>query len=288
MLKIRVGIERGRIPAGWENVSIEQAQWMQERVKQLPSGVIAYYESLVRDDTLHQGPVTEADMKEWLVFTKEALYNMCGMTPFGLGRASEADLLRIAQKYLPVFVLGVLGYANLEYRPRTKFRFGRTTYFFPASGRDITGEPVPFSDMTAIEFCTVSDLIALNDLSVAPVIVATCCHRKGERYDEKRIMSRAEAFKKLPMSIYWHIWAAMNAVHEYLRTECPDCFPKSSGKAAQGTTASWVNTLMQLVADKPSELDYVQAMPCYDFVRLLNVNIKKLKEEWKIRSALRF
>lgn len=288
MLKIRIGSEKGRLPGGWENVSIEQAQRLQGRVKLLPSSVITFYESLIRDDTPQQGSITESDLREWLEFTKEALYNLCGMTPFGLGRASDADLLDVARKYLPTFVLGVLGYANLQYQPQTKFRFGRHNFFFPAAGRDITGEAVPYAGMTAIEFCTVSDLIALDDLSVAPVIVATCCHRKGERYDEKRIMSRAETFQKLPMSIYWHIWATMNAVHEYLRTECPDCFPKSSGRASQGASASWVNTLMQLVADKPSELDYVQAMPCYDFVRLLNVNIKKLKEEWKIRSALRF
>lgn len=288
MLKIRIGSEKGRLPTGWENVSIEQAAWLQGRVKLLPSSIIAFYEYMVLDDAT-QDPIPDPDIEEWINFTRETLYSLCSITPFGLGIASDADVLEFARKYLPMFVLGVMGYANIEYQPQAKFRFKRQTYFFPASGLDISGEAVPFSGMTAIEFCTVSDLIALDDLSLAPVIVATCCHRKGEKFDEKRIMSRAEAFKKLPMSVYWHIWAAMNAVHEYLRAECPDCFPKSGGNAAsQAATATWVNTLMQLVADKPSDLEYVQSMPCYDFVRLLNVNINKLKEEWKIRSALRF
>lgn len=290
MLKIRVGIERGRIPTGWENVSIEQAQWMQERVKQLPSGVIAYYESLVRDDIESSyESISAADRSEWVRFSKAAISCLCGITPFGLGKATEEDLLHVARNILPVFVLGILGYTNLNYTPVEKFHFAHKTYYYPASGLDISGDVVPFSRMTAIEFCTVSDLITLNDLTVAPLIIATCCHPQGEKYNEDVIMKRAGLFKKLPMSIFWHIWAAMNKVHEYMRTECPDCFPKSSVYSEnRNKPATWVETLMQMATDRPSELEYVQAMPCYDFVRLLGVNIKKMKEEWKIRSALRF
>ncbi len=290
MLKIRVGIERGKIPSGWENVSIEQAVWLQERVKRLPSGVIAYYKSFVNADQV--APVdtlTASDKTELVVFGKEAICRLCGLTPFGLGKVSDDDLVFLARNILPVFVLGVLGYMNPNYVPNDKFRMARRTYYYPASSLDISGGIVPFSGMNAIEFCTVSDLIVLNDLSVASIVIATCCHRKGERYDEALIMKRAERFRLLPMSIYWHIWAAMGKVHEYMKAEFPDCFPKSSSNSAPGdSSASWVNTLMQLIADKPSELEYVQSMPCYDFVRLLSVNIKKIKEEWTIRKALRF
>lgn len=288
-MRIRIGTEKGRMPAGWERVSIEQAVWLQKRVKQLPSDVVAYYESLIRTRAVPLNSLTDAATQEWVRFARETLCRLCGMTPFGVGKASEEDLLRIAQNFLPLFVLGVLGYADAEFQPRKSFRFGRKTYFFPVSGRDISGGRVPFAGMTAIEFCTVSDLISLDDLSVAPVIVATCCRRKGERYDERTIPARSEAFARLPMSVYWHIWAAMNAVHEYMKAECPDCFHGTGGKEGEHSgSVSWVNTLLQLVADKPSELEYVQSMPCYDFIRLLSVSIEKQREEWKIRSALRF
>lgn len=290
MLRIRVGIERGKIPTGWENVSIEYAIWMQERVKRLPSGVIAYYESFVQENRgTSADMLTLSDRAELVKFAKEAICRLCGLTPFGLGKVTDDDSIFLARNILPIFVLGVLGYMNPDYVPNDKFRLARKTYYYPSSGLDISGGTVTFSGMTAIEFCTVSDLIVLNDLSVAPIIIATCCHRKGERYDEALIMKRAELFKQLPMSVFWHIWAAMNKVHEYMKAEYPDCFSKSSGNSESGdSAASWVNTLMQLVADKPSELEYVQSMPCYDFVRLLSVNIKKLKEEWTIRKALRF
>lgn len=288
MLRIKIGSEKGRIPAGWEDVSIECATWLQEQVKHLPPAVVAYYQSLVGGAEQPFASISPKDRTEWAKFAKLVISRFCGISTFGLGKVSEKDLIAVAQKLFPIFILGVLGYANPDDSQGNKFRFACKTYYYPISGLDITGAVIPFSGMSAIEFCTVSDLIAMNDLSVAPIIVAVCCHTKGHRYNEEEAMVKAKIFKKLPMSIYWHVWAAMNKVHEYMKTECPDCFPKTSSKDADGQAASWINTLMQLVADKPSELEYVQAMPCYDFIRLLSVNIRKQKEEWKIRSALRF
>ena len=121
--------------------------------------------------------------------------------------------------YCERLVIGLLygDYDHIE--PIKSFRFKRgideplmmETFLLPREDH-VLGKPVPMADAQTIEFTEVADLEIYSEqlkggkYQVAPNIISILCRPKGEAYNEKKSLARAEMFMDLTMDIVWEVF----------------------------------------------------------------------------------
>lgn len=314
MLTLSIGKSRFHIPVRMEEATLAQCAWLWLRIQTLSPELQAHYQKPAvempgKQEELPGLHAPEEGAKQQTAkarpaqtltaeaerFEAEALAMLAGVRPEKLACIPKKELHKLAEAVLPRFTAGISGYIRHAATGAKSFRHKLRKYHFPVCGTDITGAPTPLSGLTAAEFCQLSDIIGMQNMTLAPLAVALVCRPRREPYNELRAQRRAREFKWLPASIYWELWASVAAAHSYLQEAFPECYAKRSAKprceapeeeaAAQSSPPAWSETLFSLALDKPSELEYLEHMNCYDFMRLLAANIRKRAEELKAQKA---
>lgn len=283
MLRVKIAGKRFRIPTHWEDITLTQCAWLYHKANEQSPALLDYYRSFASDTA----PEPYANIDELTRFTSEVVGYLADVPEGLMLQTRREDIMTLAMAVLPRFIIGVLGIVDYPVRGITSFRYKGRRYYLPKSGTDISGELTPLSGVTAIEFCQLSDIVCAENIALAPLAVAIVCRRKGERYNEELAQKRAALFASLPASVYWELWAQTSGAHQYLKAAFPNCYGTGGGDSSgKAEPAVWCDTLVAMSTDKPSELDHLQRMNAYDFVHLLSENIKRRKEEWKMKAAL--
>ncbi|MDR1348900.1 MAG: hypothetical protein LBJ63_10855 [Prevotellaceae bacterium] len=277
MLKISVANKEYSIPTSWNDITIVQAGYLQSKVNELPETVREFYTPNIEE----QKTLTDDDIPVQCEFERNVAAYLCGFGDI-IDSITNEDVKYLFANILIRFVVGTMGYVDYEQKKITKFKHKGKVFRFPKSGKDITGDDAPLSEMPAQQFCDASDLASANNLSVAPLLVATLCTKK---YSETEVAKLSNTFNDLTMDIYFEILFLLRSAHDYLSNECPECYGK--GKSKSGTKSiTWNEVLLQVTDEKPSEIPFIQQMKCYDFMRFLNVKYKLQKDKWQTISKL--
>ena len=104
------------------------------------------------------------------------------------------------------------GEAKLYTPPETKsFKMGEAEFFFPKSLR-LYGDVIPMADEDVASFAEAADIdLAVRELRRDgvlrfPLFMGIYCRKKGEVYEEKMALERADIFQKASMSIVWALF----------------------------------------------------------------------------------
>lgn len=283
MLTVRISGKKFRIPTHWEDITLTQCAWLYHKTNEQSPALLDYYRSFASITA----PEPYGDIDELTRFTSAVVGHLARIPNKLMLCALSDDVMTLAMAVLPRFVVGVLGIVDYQVKGIASFRNRGRCYHLPKSGVDIAGELTPLSGVTAIEFCHLSDIVSAGNIALAPLAVAIVCRRKRELYREDITQRRAALFGSLPVSIYWELWALVSGAHQYLKVEFPACYGSGGENSSSNTEPSgWYDTLVAMSTDKPSELEHLQRMNAYDFMHLLSENIKRRKEEWKMKAAL--
>ncbi len=113
------------------------------------------------------------------------------------------------------FVIGMLFMPlDLNYDNFKKFTFKKVTYHTQKE-EEILGKFIPMKGAETIEFLEASQMMTNAKNLEGGVyergahIIAILCRPKGEEYDEKKMLKRAEIFKDLPMSVVFQVFFSL-------------------------------------------------------------------------------
>lgn len=131
-------------------------------------------------------------------------------------------------EYLLPFAIGLLVHPyNYEYQKMKSFVCEGVEYLFPLWEKDVNGEFKPISNMEAIAFTESADLqlagakVESGKFDYIPHIIAVFCKAKGEKYDEKEVLRKAELFKQLPVTVAWEVFFYSTAFSTTLKSIFP-------------------------------------------------------------------
>jgi hypothetical protein len=103
--------------------------------------------------------------------------------------------------------------AKIErYQPEDikSFRIGFHKYYLPKTVR-LDDQDIELFDEPVISYLEAADLfrgikITKEDIKRLSRFMAIYCRRKGEQYDESRVLERQNLFMKAPMSVVWSVF----------------------------------------------------------------------------------
>lgn len=266
MLTIKVNNETYRAPSAWEEITLAQAAKAEPVVRALTPEERELYTA---------GKVTGATANR--EFEEGLIKALTGMGDEEVAQIGGNDRRMLVAACACVVQVCAGGYADIGDIAGFNFRGNR--YAYPTSGLDVAGNTTPLSGVTALRLCMVMDIAALGTLSAAPLLVAAMVSNDIS-VDALRTLSRT--FDDLPMVYYWRASALLYGAHEYLRREFAACYYTggTGGTSTGGTPPTWDDRLVY-VAGNVESLPYVEAMPAYEFMRVLNAKLKDEINRWR-------
>jgi len=123
------------------------------------------------------------------------------------------------ESYFKPFVVSLLYrtpviyfYSQLKgYEPNRirSFNIGLRKFYLPEVV-NITGQDVPLANESIQSYTEASDIFKginfTSDLSKLALFMAIYCRKKGEAYDERKVIERKYLFMKAPMSVVWSVF----------------------------------------------------------------------------------
>ena len=122
---------------------------------------------------------------------------------------------------------------NYEPHMIQNFKIGHNRYYLPET-LNILGQDVPMANEPIITYTEASDIfrgmkLGPDDIHKLALFMAIYCRKKGEQYDERKVIERKELFIKAPMAVVWSVFfCTIKRLPEYiLITRLFGSLPKS-------------------------------------------------------------
>lgn len=276
MIEISIGGKSYTVPTLWEEITLQKAWEVEQIVRK---------ESEERVESLLD-PTNES-MAVGVELFRELFVLLTGVPKEAIERVADEEVVEAGRLCFVEYIAFAVGRTSYTPSGMSSFRLDESRYHLPECGMDVVGEPMPFHQVTAREFCQATDLVAIDNLQLAPLVVAVLCRPKREKYSSERVKKRAESFGELPANIYMELRSMLSQTHSYMREEYPECYAKGGSKKGKTEPSTWNDRLLYVADDKPSELPYVEEANAYEFMRLLNGKIKREREKWEMMTPLR-
>ena len=137
----------------------------------------------------------------------------------------------------------------------------------------------PLETLSAQAFCDASDLYLDNYVEHAPLIIAILSLKNTSNYNETRLLHRAENIKRKSMKLVFRLFDELIQAHQLLKHDFPACYQNRLHQriAADSQTQAmpqWNDLLLWLANYRPSEIKYLEQLPCYEFMRIVNAKIQ--------------
>jgi hypothetical protein len=133
--------------------------------------------------------------------------------------------------YLKPFVISIIYhtpfihfYGQLKnYRPDVirSFEVDGNKFYLPEVV-NILGQSIPLANESIITFTEASDMfrgmkLGKDDMHKLALFMAIYCRKKGEEYDEKKVIERKDLFMSSPMSVVWSVFfCIMKRLPDYM------------------------------------------------------------------------
>lgn len=101
------------------------------------------------------------------------------------------------------------------------FEIGRERFYLPETV-SILGQDVPLANESILTFTEASDIfrgmeLSKDDIHKLALFMAIYCRKKGEQYDEKKVIERKDLFMKAQMSVVWSVFfCTMRRLPDYM------------------------------------------------------------------------
>jgi hypothetical protein len=256
MIEIPIGSDHYQVPTTWSDITAYKATKLHKLCQTMPESLKAKYELIFKEKG------EEKEVLEWYndLEDKEALEVIPAfqlkVIQFLLDLDKDLTLDSINSLYynmIEPFVVDIL-YNGCLYRPVkiSHFTFNGNEYELP-SDKKIGDVIVPMYDLKLIQFTESSDFLGLigkEGYKFAPFILATLCLKKGEKWSEDLVLSRAKEFEELPMSTVWDVFFYLISSVHTLKKDSLISFHQAALKerkhqlvsATVGGGLSWTST----------------------------------------------
>lgn len=99
-----------------------------------------------------------------------------------------------------------------DYRPSMmrSFKIGLQRFYLPET-INVMGQDIPMGNEPIVTYTEASDIfrgmkLTKDDIHKMALFMAIYCRKKGEAYDEKKVLDRKDLFMKAPMSVVWSVF----------------------------------------------------------------------------------
>lgn len=220
MILIAINNEQYKLPENWHEITIANGIKLHELIKTMPEKLSRLYRLQAEGKDrrskefkqLEDSIDTDDLIKHFPVFYGKVIALLGNVPNKVMKYTLPSERSVIYKHYLESFVLGIM-FTPVDYQPQNieQFEFEEHTYHLPKSRVDGNGETIPGGWMETIEFTEAADLlrnatsIEEGVVSKVPMLIAIMCRKKGEKYDEERVIQRAKDFERLPLSVAWEV-----------------------------------------------------------------------------------
>ena len=256
----------------WDDIPLSVFLTLNEKVNSCPK----WYKNILLDIE------DDVDINEMFAFQKDVLEILSSIPRSILDKCTFLDVFTVFDTYLKKFVISCLDEIAFEPKMITSFVNDDVHLFLPAFDTDISGKTIPLSHITALELCEATDLhiageaLPTGQFSYAANVVSILCRKEGERYDEAVSKERARKMKDMPMSFVLEVFWALTACHMYAKENYRNVYQgnRGNGKISPMSDFGWNGKILWL-ADGVENVEKVNEMNCYEFLRQLSFKIAK-------------
>jgi hypothetical protein len=207
--KIRgIKSHKGELLPDWSEITINKAEELKCYIDtECPKVLLDYYEALTKEGE----PTIELDGKDRIktlpTFYGGVLSILSNIPQEVVNKILWEQRTTIYKQYLEYFVIYSL-YTDNTLKPYKDdhFTHNGTNYYLPKA-EEALGTMIEAYDTTIVEFQQASDVqLAMQDviggnISGLKTMIAIYCRPKGEKYNEKKAIERANQFGELPMDL---------------------------------------------------------------------------------------
>ena len=160
--------------------------------------------------------------------------------------------------------------------------------FFPKHEPDLSGKTMELAFASAREFCECCDMMNADRILYAPMIIATLCHKKREKYNPHTAKTRAEQMGNITMDIAACVLGMLERTIIYINQEFELITTIRNEKEALNTesfltttlttkklSSNWCDFLLKTASFSPVQINACQRMKLYDFMQLAKTKFQK-------------
>lgn len=100
----------------------------------------------------------------------------------------------------------------IQYTPNIirSFNIGLQKFYLPETV-NVMGKDVPLKNESILTYAEASDVfrgmkLTADDINKLALFMAIYCRKRGEEYDERKVLQRKDLFMKAPMSVVWSVF----------------------------------------------------------------------------------
>lgn len=212
MALIQIEEDRYGCPEEWVDISLDRAIRLHEVCAEAPKRIRERYGRLF-DETAPEVVLSDEELRLFADFQRRVVEVLCAIPAERMDKADPHEIAEIYYGALEPFVVSMM-YQPIGFEPSGEayFDWQGERYYYPASGKDMTGKPAYMEGLSALQLAQITDLaaagerMAAGEYRYAATMVAIVCLRKGESYSEELVKERTPLFATVPMSVVLEVF----------------------------------------------------------------------------------
>ena len=212
MLIVKINGTDYRIKTGWDDLTLKDCTKLSEVINKAPERMQEYWEAIKAGEDFE--PTEQETIKDFPMFYGKVMGCLSTIPANILKQVFWHERTAYYKQILEPLVFGVK-YMPVDFEPKgiKSFKWNKEELHLPSS-EVILGIERPMADAQAVEFTESADLMLAasnmqNNLAYAANVVSILCRPKGEAYNERKSLKRAEGMDKLPMNIVWEVFFSL-------------------------------------------------------------------------------
>ncbi len=182
----------------------------------IPEKLKQYYKVTIDDDDEKTNKflltINEEDLiKIFPTYYGEVIQFMFSIPSEVMEKIKPNDRTWVFDTFCRTFILGVHFVPNMVKSDFEYIQCGDEK-LYPPESKYVLGQEVPMYEESAMSFAESADLQLNSDkftggmFEVAPNLISILCRPKGEKYNEKKSLERAEKLKDVKMDVVWDVF----------------------------------------------------------------------------------
>lgn len=223
MIKITINGKKYKGVYSWDDLSL--SKFCEVAAIPMPEGYESYIlaDGKFTPDKVDEyveavSQITEDQLKAFPVYYRKVISCLTNI-PDSLEIPTER-VEELYEYYLKPFIVSLLYHVPVinyfgqikQYEPVKcrSFNIGLQTFRLPDTVR-ILDQDIPLANESILTYSEASDIfrgmkISKDDVNRLALFMAIYCRKKGEAYDEKKVLERKDLFMKAPMSVVWSVF----------------------------------------------------------------------------------
>jgi hypothetical protein len=209
MLRIETNDKSYEVCREWEDISLSKMIDLNRLISSYPNRLKDLYKG--EDVELEEEYFEDFDN-----FRIKVVSLLSNIPQSVIEKTEKAELIALYNVLLSRFVAGCITFPDYRIEGISEFMHKGETYYLPECETDITGNPMPGVNISALEFTETTDLVnAGNEIEngqfgFAANVISILCRKKNEAYNEQACKERAKEFQDLGMNIVLEVFFCLD------------------------------------------------------------------------------